>query len=184
MLGDASGANPLTSRDGDRIDPEDIVGWYQQHAGPLRSFLLGVLRNAELAEEVLQITFTRAMEAGQTAREGTQKGWLFRVAYNEAMLLGRKRQVHDRSLKQIASRPPPETETPEQRAQLRESAERIREALERLSPEQQAVVRRRIYDDLTFAEISEELQVPLGTVLTRMRTSLRRLQRWLNEENG
>ena len=172
----------MTSQDGDRIDPEDIAAWYREHAGPLRSFLLGVVRNAELAEEILQVTFTRAMEAGHTARDGTQKGGLFRVAYNEAMLLGRKRQLHDRSLRQIARQPLPETETPEARAGLLESAERVRDALERLSPEQQAVVRRRIYEDKTFAEIAEELQVPLGTVLTRMRTSLGRLQRWLNEE--
>ncbi|MFP6770343.1 MAG: RNA polymerase sigma factor [Planctomycetaceae bacterium] len=169
--------------DADRIDPDDIAAWYQQHAGPLRSFLLGVVRNAELAEEILQITFTRAMEAGHTAREGTQKGWLFRVAYNEAMLLGRKRQLHERSLRKIALRPLPESETPEQRAGLVESAERVRDVLEQLSPEQQAVVRKRIYEDKTFAEIAEELQVPLGTVLTRMRTSLGRLQRWLKEEN-
>ena len=128
MLG---GVGPLTSQDGDRIDPEDIAAWYREYAGPLRSFLLGVVRNAELAEEILQVTFTRAMEAGHTARDGTQKGWLFRVAYNEAMLFGRKRQLHDRSLRQIARQPLPETETPEARAGLLESAERVRDALER-----------------------------------------------------
>ena len=46
----------------------------------------------------------------------------------------------------------------------------------RLPPEYQEVVRRRMYDDQTFAEIAEQMKQPLGTVLTWMRRSLLRLK--------
>ena len=92
----------MTSEDGERIDPSEVERWFHRYGGPLRSFLLGVTSDPEAADEVLQATFTRAMEAGHTARAETLKGWLFRVAYNEAMLAGRKRQLRDRSLKRLA----------------------------------------------------------------------------------
>ncbi len=173
----------MTSRDEDRIDPAQVSQWYHQHGGRLRSFLLGVVRDPELADELVQVTFTRAMEAGHTARSETLKGWLFRVAYNEAMLAGRKRQIHNRSLQKIAGHLPPETDTPEDLVSLDESIQTVREAVEQLSPEQQAVVRRRIYQDKTFAVIAEELETPLGTVLTRMRSALAVLRRQLADRD-
>ncbi|GIS61871.1 MAG: hypothetical protein CM1200mP2_40960 [Planctomycetaceae bacterium] len=145
---------------------------------------LGVTSDPEAADEVLQATFTRAMEAGHTARAETLKGWLFRVAYNEAMLAGRKRQLRDRSLKRLAERPRTETATPEELASLDESIRGVRELIEGKFPvEQQAVVRKRIYEDKTFKVIAEELDAPLGTVLTRMRSALAKLHRRLAERD-
>ena len=48
--------------------------------------------------------------------------------------------------------------------------------MERLPVEQRRVIRMRIYEDKTFAVIAEELGAPLGTVLTRMRLALRKLE--------
>jgi RNA polymerase sigma-70 factor (ECF subfamily) len=52
----------------------------------------------------------------------------------------------------------------------------VREAIERLTEDQRQVVRMRIYEEKTFAEIAEELGIPLGTALTRMRAALGRLR--------
>ena len=174
----------MASQDGERVDPATVAAWYREHGGPLRSFLLGVVRDAELADELVQVTFTRAVEAGHTARTDTIKGWLFRVAYNEAMLVGRKRQVQDRSLRRLAEQPPRQADVPEEIVSLEESIHEVRDALDQLPVEQQAVVRMRIYEDKTFAVIAEELGAPLGTVLTRMRLALARLQRFLSDEAG
>jgi len=173
----------LTSGDGERIDPSEVERWFHQFGGPLRSFLLGVTSDPEAVDEAFQATFTRAMEAGHTARAETLKGWLFRVAYNEAMLAGRKRQLRDRSLKRLAERPRTETATPEELASLDESIRSVRELIEELPVEQQAVVRKRIYEDKTFKVIAEELDAPLGTVLTRMRSALAKLHRRLAERD-
>ena len=62
-----------------------------------------------------------------------------------------------------------------------EAAQRLRESLAELPAEQQQVVRRRIDGNQTFVEIAADLGVPLGTVLTRMRLALEKLQKSLTD---
>jgi RNA polymerase sigma-70 factor (ECF subfamily) len=61
-------------------------------------------------------------------------------------------------------------------------AARLRASVGTLPPEQQEVVRRRIHDGQTFAEIASDLNLPIGTVLTRMRLALEKLRKQLAEE--
>jgi RNA polymerase sigma factor (sigma-70 family) len=173
----------LNSPEEGRIDPAIVATLYLDYADDLRAFLVGVLRDGELASEALQATFTKAMEAGHTARKETLKGWLFRVAYNEAMALKRRQKTHDKSLKKLAWRKPAEHESPDENFSRGETVDRIRSAMNGLSEEQREVVRLRIYEEMTFAAIAEELNLPLGTVLTRMRLALRRLQREIHDDN-
>ncbi|MCA9247413.1 MAG: hypothetical protein KDA42_09870, partial [Planctomycetales bacterium] len=53
-----------------------------------------------------------------------------------------------------------------------------------LPSEQREVVRMRIYEEKKFAEIAAELELPLGTVLTRMRLALKKLEAALGQEYG
>jgi len=70
-------------------------------------------------------------------------------------------------------------EQSESSALRQEAIEQVKRAIELLTPAQQQVVRLRIYEDRKFAEIAEELGIPLGTVLTRMRTATQKLQQTL-----
>jgi RNA polymerase sigma-70 factor (ECF subfamily) len=166
-----------------RIDPNVVAGLYHEHAPELRRFVAGVLRNADLADEVLQNTFVKATEAGHTAREKTLKGWLFRVAFHEALALRRRRGVENKAIQTLGYVVRPAemaVETPAEMAGRRETIAKIRSALERLPADQREVVRRRIYEQEKFAAIARELDVPLGTVLTRMRSALAKLRQWLD----
>lgn len=165
-----------------RIDPQVVSALYVEYGEELRAFLVGVLRNADLAAEALQSAFSKAVEVGHTAREESLKGWLFRVAYNEALLLRRRQGVHDRSLVKLAYTANKQPGSPEDDFFRGESAERIRQALERLPREQRVVVQKKIYEEKTFAVIAAELKVPLGTVLTRMRTALQKLREQMVDE--
>ena len=55
-----------------------------QWEADLKVFLLGVLKNRDLAEDAFQKMVIRAIESAQTARPATLRGWLFRIALNEA----------------------------------------------------------------------------------------------------
>ena len=92
----------MTSDEPVRIDPAVVAALYVEHADELRAFLIGVLRNSELAGEVLQATFTKAVEVAHTAREETRKGWLFKVAFNEAMLVRRRQWQQEQSVRRLA----------------------------------------------------------------------------------
>jgi RNA polymerase sigma factor (sigma-70 family) len=167
----------LTTTNEVRIDPAVIAALYLEHGDELRAFLIGVLKDHDFAQEALQATFIKAMEQGHTAREETRKGWLFRVAFHEALAIKRRGKTYDKNLRKMAwSRPNPEEHSPDDRLCRWETIVNVREALEKLPENQREVVRMRIYEEKTFAEIGEELNVPLGTVLTRMRLAMRKLE--------
>lgn len=165
-----------------KIDPALVAAMYAEHADELRNFLIGVLRNAEAAGEVVQATFAKAVEVGHTAHEETLKGWLFRVAFHEALAYRRRMAVHDKATRRLAWNPRDEAESPHDSVVRGETVESLRTALEALPAEQKKVVSMRIYDEKTFAVIAAELGVPLGTVLTRMQLALRKLRRSMSRD--
>lgn len=160
----------------DRFDANRVEELYLQYADDLLAFLTGVLRNQDLAAEALQATFIKAMESGHTANQDTIRGWMYKVALNEALGLRRKRKSRDRTLDRLQKlRDTTEHILPEQLVFKAEQVDQVKHALEQLPPEQLIVVRKRIYHEQTFASIAEELDLPLGTVLTRMRLALKKL---------
>ncbi len=172
----------MESADGQRIDPALVASLYVKHGEELRLFVLGVLRDADLAGDVLQATFAKAVEVGHTAREETLKGWLFRVAFHEALALRRKQAVRDKANRRIAVEDGTKSESPLEEVCRWETVVTIRQALEQLPAEQRQVVQMRVYDQKKFIEIAEELGLPLGTVLTRMQAGLKKLRRHLKKE--
>jgi RNA polymerase sigma-70 factor (ECF subfamily) len=152
---------------------------YTQYGNELRRFVLGVVRDPELAGEVLQATFARVVERGHTARTETIKGWLFQVAFREALTLRRRRQARDQANRKLADLGFRPGERPDETLIRSETIAAVRMALNELPAEQSRVVRARMYEDKTFAEIADELGLPLGTVLTRMRLGLEKLRRVL-----
>lgn len=167
----------MTTDESVRIDPAAVAALHAAHVTELRAFLIGVLRNGELADEALQATFGKVVEQGHTANEESLKGWLFKVALHEALMLRRRQTTEQRTLTRLATRWRLECESPEHALNQRDNEELVRRALERLSPEQRLVVHKKIYEEKTFAVIAGELGLPLGTVLTRMRTALQNLRR-------
>lgn len=174
----------MSSPEESRLDPAVVTTLYLDHADELRAFLIGVLRDRELAGEALQATFTKAMESGHTAQREKLKGWLFRVAYNEAMAIRRKQKTHNKSLQKLAWHQANEHHQPDDNVSRGETISRVRQSLGLLSEEQREVVRMRIYEEMTFAAIAEELNLPLGTVLTRMRLALKKLQREFEDDEA
>jgi RNA polymerase sigma factor (sigma-70 family) len=167
----------LTTDESVRIDPAAVAALHAAHVTELRAFLIGVLRDGELADEALQVTFGKVIEQGHTAREESLKGWLFRVALHEALLLRRRRVTEQRILTRVAIWWKRESESPEHTLNQRDNVELVRRALERLTPDQRIVVHKKIYEEKTFAAIAGELGLPLGTVLSRMRAALQNLRR-------
>lgn len=166
-----------------KIDPVVVAALYHEHAGELRRFVLGVLRDHDLTADVLQNTFSKVVEAGHSVRQETFKGWLFRVAFHEAMAVKRRQGVDGRALVRLSWTSNAATQTPEELLCRNETVERVRRALEQLPAEQRQVVSMRIYQQQKFAAIASELGLPLGTVLTRMKLAVGKLrQRLAGEE--
>jgi len=165
-----------------------VAALYEAHAAELKRFVLGVVRDPETAGDVLQSTFSKALEAGHAARPETIKGWLFRVAYHEALVLKRRERAGDKARRRLSTLglagrssdvdPGPSAVDGLIRGEL---AAAVRSALDALPDPQRRVVIARMYDDQTFAEIARASGLPLGTVLTRMRLGLARLRAALGD---
>lgn len=170
-----------STEDEARFDPASIGGQYVAHADSLKSFLFGLLRNRELANEALQATFGIAVQRGGEVNPASFRSWLFQVAYNEAMGIRRRRGIESRNLEKLSWISRKRSEAPEEDLVRRESVRRVRDAIQNLPPEQSQVVELRIYEEQTFQEIARRLDLPLGTVLTRMRLALKKLRSNLRE---
>ena len=169
----------------DSVNNEAEVAWLE-HCDALRGFLQGVLRDEHAAADCLQQTFSKLVESGGPPVAGNLRGWLFRVALNFARQLQRRQSVERRGLEKVAiMRQLADCAKPEAGEELirRERLDQAREAVRRLSIDQQAVLRMRIEEGLKFAEIADRLGLPLGTVLTRMRRALETVRRYVQSES-
>lgn len=149
------------------------------HEAELNRFLRGVLRDAATAADCLQATFTKLLERGHESRPESRRAWLFKVAFQEAMLAKRKAATGDRVLRKSAWSKNLDSEPADANALRKETIEQVRQALDGLPTEQRRVVWMRIYEEKPFAEIAKELQIPIGTALGRMRTALIKLRKAL-----
>ncbi len=164
-----------SSSDEERLDPTTVAALYACHAVELRAYLIGLLRDRHLADEVAQAAFAKAVEFGHAARDGSLKAWLFRVAHNEAMDRRRRSVAEGRSNRTATWWRRGGESPPGEAFDRRDAVERVRKAIQDLPAEQQEVVRLRIYEEKTFAEIAVLSGKPLGTILTRMRLATRKL---------
>ncbi len=142
----------------------------------LRAFLLGVLRDPHLVDDVFQKTVIKAIEASSTVNPDTIRGWLFQIALNEARELkrgmSRQGRLQRAVWESVSSGAELYTEDGLSYAMSAEEAEAVRIALTRLDANYREVVMRRVQRGQTFATIAEEMNKPLGTVLTWMRRAL------------
>jgi len=158
-----------------RGDRSAVALLYERHKLPLFALARGMLRSATEAEDLLHDVFLEAWRrcADYSPERGSVRAWL--------MLRTRSRAL-DR-LKSAGRRPVEQAErVPDECAQLPdESADqgRLRELLERMPELQRQVLVLGYFEGSSSAEISERLQIPIGTVKSRTRAALEALRHLL-----
>ncbi|MCI0364661.1 MAG: RNA polymerase sigma factor [Phycisphaerales bacterium] len=140
--------------------------------------------SADLAEEITQSTFcTIVVKIGGYTELGKFEQWLFRIAMNRLRdeMRRRKRQarpVEDEALSGLA-----ETAAEPATAGLGQhdpaEVQALRQALTQLSDADQQIIHLRHYGELSFKQIAEILDQPLGTVLARQHRALKKLSELL-----
>ena len=166
-------------RSGDESALTDI---FQRYEVPLFQFLCGILRDHHQAEDALQETLVRALEHLDGVDDNHLRGWLFTVAYHQAMLARRRRKSRPAGPLDASAARADRGPGPARQAELQDEASRLRRLLERLPPAQREVIRQRVYEGKRFREIADTLGCPLNTALARMHEGLKRL-RLLWEQN-
>lgn len=126
--------------------------------------------NPEDARDVSQEVFLNAMRALKRFREEARLStWFHRVAVNASLdhMRKRKRRSDSASIEDVAERPSSDP-GPEDAAAGAARAAEVHRALSRISPEHRAVLVLHDLEDLDYAEVATALDIPVGTVKSRI----------------
>jgi RNA polymerase sigma-70 factor, ECF subfamily len=143
-----------------------------RHQDRLYNSLLRVLGSAEDARDVVQDAFVQSFVKLETFRGSSAfYTWLYRIAFNLAMSHAR-RDKPTRSIDQAklgcGSEPLDGEPAPETILAQRESVELVHAALARLSFEYRQILVLREIDGCRYEQIAEILELPIGTVRSRL----------------
>jgi RNA polymerase sigma-70 factor (ECF subfamily) len=161
-----------------RGDQAAFAELYDACADRLGHYLLVRLGSREDANDALQETFLRlARTRRRLAKVANLDAYLFAVARNEAARLAASKARRQRERESLGSEDlfcysPSD-------ADARETAETVAAALGRLTPELREMVELKAYAGLTFQQIGQVTGLPQGTVATRYRSALTKMQTWL-----
>jgi len=133
-----------------------------------------VCGDATLAEDVAQETFIRVWRKLSTYRPGGNfRAWICRIATNLTIdALRRRKPVADIDQVVVESK----ADGPEATALKSERAAAVRRAILKLPVHSRTALVLREYEGLSYREIADALDIPLGTVKSRLSDARRRLQ--------
>jgi RNA polymerase sigma-70 factor (ECF subfamily) len=168
---------------GDILAFEQLVHRYER---PLFRYLLRYLHDASLADDILQATLLRLYQRCDTYIENRPvRPWLYSIATHLAVDALRSKARHattsldavhgddeheERVLRNLLEITAP---SPLEELEIDERAQWIRKEVQRLPERLRIVVLLIYFEGLTFHEVAEVLQLPLGTVKTRVHAALK-----------
>jgi len=166
-----------------RADREAFGRLFGRYAPKVKAHL--VARGApasvadELTQEVMLIVWRKA--ALFDAGKGSLVTWLYTISRNCLLnhLRAAGRRELDVDVDVDAPEPGDAPPTGEQQLIDRERRRGLAASVERLPPEQREILQRAYWKGQTLQECADEIQIPLGTVKTRVRLALARLRELL-----
>lgn len=183
--GDRPGATPLARSDEDLLcaiaggDKVAFAQLYDQMSGPIYGIVRRVLRDRACSEEVAQEVL---LEIWRTAArfDGTRakaKTWVMVMAHRRAIDRVRHEQASRERDHRVALRDRvPAFDEVAEAVEARAEHRRVRQGLDRLTELQREAIVLAYYDGHTYREVATLLDVPLGTIKTRIRDGLHRLR--------
>ena len=159
-------------------DEAAVEALYARYAGPLYSLALQVTRAERFAQDVVQETFVAVWrDAGRfDPSRGAVGPWLFSLARHKAIDLVRREQNVRKRTADVDLEFEEAADDVDSEAWLRIRQERVRVAIEELTPAQREALELAFFGGLTHVEVAERLGIPLGTAKTRIRSALLRLR--------
>jgi RNA polymerase sigma-70 factor (ECF subfamily) len=166
-------------------DQEAFATFYDRTSRIVFGIVLHVVRDRAQAEEVTQEVYVDAWKAATRfdAAAGSPTAWLNTIAHRRAVdrVRSAERRVQREQRVYLESLEPPVDRDTSDIVVANDESSRVRSALEALPEAQREAVLLAYFDGQSHRDISESLQVPLGTVKTRIRDGLKRLRAQLGE---
>lgn len=171
-------------RCGDKNALKDI---YEAYAGYIFHLIKNILQNHENAEDVTTDFFIKLWDIADRYTPGSgHRAYISRIAHNMAIdyLRAHKKEIlfsgdeneEDGSFEELADAKGAENKGDETANQVI-SQITVSEMLDKLKPKEREVVHLKIIGDMTFEEIAQALNEPMGTITWRYREAIKKLRR-------
>jgi len=161
-------------------DQAALATFYDRTSPQVFGLIYKILNNREAAEEVTLDVYTQVWRQAHTydVTRGRPGAWLMTLARTRAIDRFRARAVEYGRMESLdaAELFASDGETPEQDLANQERRRYVRQALAALTEEQRQVVALAYFYGMSQSEIAEQLQLPLGTVKTRIRLGMIKLR--------
>jgi len=140
----------------------------------LRRYARALVRNRANADDLVQDCLERAVTRWHQRRDGNVRAWLFAILHNVAVDQFRKSAARGRhvAIDETSEGDLGEAATQERRLMYQD----VLNKLARLPGEQRAVLLLVAVEDLSYADAAKVLNVPVGTVMSRLSRARERLQ--------
>ena len=155
---------------------------FEQHGSAVMAFLASRTGRRDVAEDLLQETFVRAMRAQPRATDaGGIRSYLFTTAHHLLVSRYRKRtpllfseiaEPASQSFEEISD---PRASSPESVADLSRLEERLHEALAELSPDHRTAFEQAVLHERPYPEIARELGWTLGRVKSNVHRARKKI---------
>ena len=149
---------------------------FNRYSGRILAFITRVVGDSHRAEELMQEVFVRVVTHSRTfdGREAKFSTWLFQIARNLSMnaIRDRNRRREDGIENEAAAGSQPSTI---------ESRLAVDQFLQKLPEDQRVVFVLKHDQDLKYEEIANVLDIPVGTVKSRMHVAVKSLRKILEE---
>ena len=156
------------------------------------SLIIRILKNAQDSEEVTQEVFFSVWEKAFTfdSSKGSVMGWIISIARNKALdrLRSKKHREKAQEITLVEnmlteSRTDTENDDVSQQLLQKESSDSVNMATKILPKDEQKLIELAFYDGFTHSKIADYLDMPLGTVKTKIRRAVSRLRDALLDKN-
>ncbi|MDL2276805.1 RNA polymerase sigma factor [Breznakia sp. OttesenSCG-928-G09] len=149
-------------------------------------FALSYVKNRADAEEVVQEVFIQVLKSIHTLKKLDSFGsWLHKIAYYMAISIQRSKGNQHIQLNEEydIENMVVEKEGPDKMLSKNEMVERVREEIEKMPPKLTRIAQLRYFEDYSTREIAEIVDIPEGTVKSRL-NKIRRMMKPILETNG
>ncbi|MFA6199690.1 MAG: sigma-70 family RNA polymerase sigma factor [Bacteroidales bacterium] len=165
----------LAREKGDQKAYADLMNTYRE---PIYYMLLKMTNSAVDADDLTLEAFGKAFKSlQQYTPDYAFSTWLFRIATNNCIDFIRKKRAKTVSIdnlytnidgEEVGINIPSETLDPEEKIIEKQKIILMREIVNRLKPHYRQLVELRYFDELSYEEIAERLDIPLGTVKAKL----------------
>lgn len=167
------------------VDAYEVL--YERHAMTIYGLILRIVREARVAEDLLQDVFWKIWRSAQQFDgSGAATAWMFQIGRNSSLDELRRRksrpqanewvEVEDAYCSLAIEYPSAEFE-----AEYLFNQQEIIAALSQLPQEQKCCIELAYFEGLTHSEIRDRLNIPKGTVKSRLRRGLEKLEMHLRK---